>query len=82
MVWKGTTKVGYGIRDNYVVAWYCEKPGNVDGEYKDNVEQDCVKDGVDVCFAERALAATNEKRSRHKGAAPLAHWTYASKAIQ
>jgi hypothetical protein len=66
MVWKSTTTVGFGIRDNYAVAWYCQVRGNVAGEYKTNVEKDCVKDGVNTCYAEMALKAHNEKRARHK----------------
>lgn len=41
VVWKGTTKVGFGYAqsqsgDEYVVAEY-DPPGNYEGEYEDNV---------------------------------------------
>lgn len=31
MVWSSTTKVAFGIKGKYVVAWYCEKKGNAFG---------------------------------------------------
>jgi len=78
IVWKATTKVGFGIKGKYVIAWYCETMGNVAGKYKENVVQDCVKDGVDTCYALRALNAHNVKRSRHKFSKPMTHWKFAS----
>lgn len=28
MVWKNTSKVGFGVKDAYVIAWYCDTKGN------------------------------------------------------
>jgi hypothetical protein len=37
LIWKTSTKVGFGIKGKFVVAWYCDKKGNVrDGKAKDS----------------------------------------------
>ena len=46
MMWKATTKVGFGIVGNFVVARYCEEVGNVDKKYWENV---CPKGGCIDC---------------------------------
>jgi hypothetical protein len=33
LVWKGSTKVAFGVKDKYVVAWYCTA-----GEYSNPLE--------------------------------------------
>ena len=47
MVWKNTSKVGFGVKDSTVIAWYCASKGNVGGaeDYKANVGKPCIKDG-------------------------------------
>lgn len=53
MVWSGTTKVAFGIKGKYVVAWYCDIKGNANGvtasatepaaTYKQNVGTNCLQ---------------------------------------
>ena len=52
MVWKRTLKVSFGIKGRWVYARYCTAEGNKGTvkEWQSNVEEDCVKDDVDVCF--------------------------------
>lgn len=66
VVWKGSKNVGFGIRDNWVVAWYCPTGNTV--KDKDNEKNvcpvggcidDCVdpvplKDGYSSCFNRRS----------------------------
>jgi hypothetical protein len=52
MVWSSTTKVAFGIKGKYVVAWYCEVKGNAFGikasktepaaTYEKNVGKSCL----------------------------------------
>jgi len=52
MVWSSTTKVSFGIKGKYVVAWYCDTIGNAFGvkasttepaaTYKKNVGASCL----------------------------------------
>ena len=44
MVWKNTSKVGFGVKNDQVVAWYCEAKGNVGTaeDFKANVGEPCV----------------------------------------
>jgi len=37
MVWKSSTKVGFGFQGKFVVARYCNTPGNINGEVRENV---------------------------------------------
>jgi len=37
MVWRGSTKLGCGINENYVVCRYCEEAGNTEGDAIVNV---------------------------------------------
>ena len=46
MMWKATTKVGFGIAGKFVVARYCKEAGNVDKQYSVNV---CPKGGCIDC---------------------------------
>jgi hypothetical protein len=67
MVWKGTTKVGFGVKDKYVVAWYC-----TGGEYtnpllsRENIGKLCDTTGYDGCYNELAVNAQNQKRNHHE----------------
>ena len=68
VVWKATTKVGFGVKGKYVVAWYCEDQGATGDEaaYKKNIEESCIQaNGVNKCFNEQALKANNKKRDDH-----------------
>lgn len=68
VVWKATTKVGFGIKNNFVVAWYCEEQpaiGDV-ANYKKNILESCIQDnGVNKCFNVHSLEANNKKRDDH-----------------
>lgn len=39
MVWKNTSEVGFGVKGDTVIAWYCKVKGSVGGpeDYKINV---------------------------------------------
>jgi len=47
MVWKNTSKVGFGVKGDTVIAWYCDARGNQGGpeDYKANVGAVCIKNG-------------------------------------
>lgn len=68
MVWKSTTKVGFGFKGKWVIAWYCETEGNTGGaaQFKANVGAKCVQAGVNTCYTARALAAHNVRRGYHE----------------
>jgi hypothetical protein len=70
MVWKNTSKVGFGVKGAYVIAWYCDSKGNVGGaeDYKANIGTDCIKDGYNTCYAEIALTSHRLKRKEHNAA--------------
>ena len=48
MVWKSTTKVAFGIKGKWVIAWYCDIAGNNPpaptdaAAFKDNVGSNCL----------------------------------------
>lgn len=83
MVWKSTTRVAFGIKGRWVYARYCSNAGNTGGasNYRAEVEEDCLKDDIDVCFQRAALRAHNEKRARHRGGRPLQPHPAASRHI-
>ena len=73
VVWKGTGRVGFGIRDKTVVAWYCER-GNwprTESAFRKNVQKNCIegnkKDKTEwnICYNERQLEAHNGYRTIH-----------------
>jgi len=69
MVWKNTSKVGFGVRGKWVIAFYCLQKGNVGipADYKANVGEECMKTGeYNKCYAKLALAAHNKKRGFHE----------------
>jgi hypothetical protein len=69
MVWKGTTKVAFGVRDKYVVAWYCEGGDYTNPlESRANIGKLCDTTGYDGCYNELAVAAHNQKRNHHETA--------------
>merc|ERR1712232_331969 len=43
LVWKGSTRMGAGINGRYVIANY-QEPGNMMGDYDNNVQADCTGD--------------------------------------
>merc|ERR1740138_1372444 len=47
LIWKGSTKMGAGINGRYVIANYKE-PGNMMGDYDDNVDVNCNGDVSEV----------------------------------
>jgi hypothetical protein len=83
MVWRSTTKVGFGVKGKWVIAWYCEVAGNTNGKtgYEANVGKDCVADGYNKCYADKALAAHNLRRGYHESS-PLELDVENSKALQ
>lgn len=80
MVWKASTTVGFGVKDDWVVAWFCQK-GNT-GDYAANVIKRCKKDGYNTCVNEDQLKLHNEKRVEHKDNTLLELDTDAAKKIQ
>ena len=65
MVWKATTKVGFGVKGKYVIAWYCEATPNTGSttEFKKNVGEKCVNAAkINVCFNVKQVTSHNEKR--------------------
>jgi hypothetical protein len=72
MVWKNSSKVGFGVKNNMVIAWYCDAKGNVGGadDFKANVGARCDKDTYNKCYAERALKAHKLKRKYHEAHTP------------
>lgn len=77
--------MSFGIKGRWVYARYCDKGGEIvpdKAKNKANLAQDCIQDGVDVCFQKAALQAHNEYRARHRGGRPLAPDRAASAYIQ
>jgi hypothetical protein len=69
MVWKSTTKVGFGVKGKWVIAWYCEAAASTGSptESVANVGEKCIdSDGVNTCYADRALLAHNTRRAYHE----------------
>jgi hypothetical protein len=83
MVWKSSSKVGFGVFDKYVVAWYCETAGEPKNAAKSklNVGKICYKHGYNRCYNDLALAAHNKMRKNHK-ADPVVFDEDAARAIQ
>jgi hypothetical protein len=83
MVWKGTSKVGFGVQGKYVVAWYCEDRGQVEDpvKAKSNVGIVCYKHGYNRCYNDLALVHINKMRKNHK-AQPLTFDEDAARSIQ
>jgi hypothetical protein len=83
MVWKSSSKVGFGVFDKYVVAWYCEKAGETANaaQSKLNVGKVCYKHGYNRCYNDIALTAHNKMRKNHK-ADPVVFDEDAARAIQ
>jgi len=89
MMWKKTTKVAFGIRENFVIAWYCNDKIPAPEEkhesyklYKKNVGKLCDVDGFNTCYNDKALEAHNNAREKHEGYIPLKLDTGIAKAIQ
>jgi hypothetical protein len=72
MLWQGTTKVGFGVHDKRVVAWYCESKGEVTdaARAKANVGTPCYRGGYNDCYNRLALKYANKLRNNHD-VAPL-----------
>jgi len=83
MVWRGTKRVGFGVFDKYVVAWYCEDKGELSNaiESKANVGRICYKHGYNQCYNDLSLVHVNKMRKNHK-AKPLTFDEDAARAIQ
>jgi uncharacterized protein YkwD len=67
VVWAATTKVGFGVKGKWVVAWYCDAkatPAETAASIQ-NIGVVCSRSGVNTCLNEAALAAHNEKRRYH-----------------
>lgn len=52
MLWRGTTKVGFGVKGKWVVAWYCESGGATGppSNFMANVGLHCVKNNINKCY--------------------------------
>lgn len=84
LIWSGSSKVAFGIKSPWVVAWYCpagNTPAGADA-YKANVKKTCIEGGVNVCYNRSALKAHNAKRLLHDGTPALATYSAAARAIQ
>jgi hypothetical protein len=83
MVWKGTTKVGFGVHDKYVIGWYCANKGEVTDAAKSrtNVGAVCFEHGYNKCYNALALKYVNKLRNNHD-VAPLKMQEDAARAIQ
>lgn len=83
MVWKSSTKVGFGVFDKYVVAWYCEVAAETTNIPKSvmNVGKVCYKHGYNECYNKIALDEHNKMRKNHK-ANPVVFDQDAARAIQ
>jgi uncharacterized protein YkwD len=69
MVWKGSTKVGFGIHGRFVVAWFCETEGNKPvtvAAFKENVPKACLAAGHNTCFDEANRKVLDERRGWHE----------------
>jgi hypothetical protein len=78
LIWGASTKVAFGVKSPWVVAWYCPGGNKPDvGEtgsaaaYKANVKKTCIENGVNVCYNKAALKAHNKKRLLHEDTPPL-----------
>ena len=67
MLWQGTTKVGFGVYDKYVVAWYCASKAELAdaARAKTNVGAPCYGGGYNGCYNRLALKAANKVRNNH-----------------
>lgn len=82
-VWKGTTKVAFGVRGRYVVAWYCEAAATPRDAAKTllNVGRACNTQGYDSCYNDLQTKLHNVKRKHHETAG-LEQDANAARAIQ
>jgi hypothetical protein len=67
VVWTGTTKVGFGVKGKWVVAWYCAvkaTPSSTTAN-KNNIGHLCKSSGINNCLNDKAFAAHNDKRMMH-----------------
>jgi hypothetical protein len=90
LVWKGQPgkRVGFGVKDRVVYAWYCDAGNTPDttAAFKDNVfpagsPQHCIDDTVNVCYNKKAILAHNDARERH-GSPNLTYNRAIAKAAQ
>ena len=49
LVWKGSTKLGCGVKGGYVTCRYCEVAGNMGGAFETNVLESSTGDGKTGC---------------------------------
>jgi hypothetical protein len=89
MIWAEGKKVAFGIKDAWVVAWYCPagnkpavgEPGSA-AAFLINVKKTCIEKGLNTCYNTMALKAHNEKRNLHQDTPPLEIYEAAAEAIQ
>lgn len=72
MVWASTKQVGFGVRGDTVVAWYCAKGGNTPrtaSQFKQNVNPVCISGAGDQkwysCYNKQAVERHNRYRIVH-----------------
>lgn len=72
LVWKTSTKTGFGIKGNKVVAWVCEAKAtdrSTPALFIKNVSANCFSAAptrYNTCFNTLSLTAANEKRVWHE----------------
>jgi len=54
MLWKSSTKVGFGIKGKFVLAYYCTVGAKDDAKSKDFKMNICRKDGCKLCTEDKA----------------------------
>jgi len=89
MIWAASSRVAFGVKSPWVVAWYCPKGNDpAIGEtgskaaYEANVRTTCIEGGINVCYNDRALQAHNDKRLLHQDTPRLSMYEGAARAIQ
>jgi hypothetical protein len=68
MVWRGATKVAFGVTDQYVIAFVCDLKGAAAGTAEANkvqVQPACFTKGYNSCYNKLALANHNAYRLAH-----------------
>jgi hypothetical protein len=72
MLWKGSTKVGFGVHGKYVIAWYCASKAELAdaARAKVNIGAPCYGGGYNKCYNGLALKYANKLRNNHD-VAPL-----------
>jgi hypothetical protein len=62
LMWRGTTRVGFGVHEKYVVAWYCKSKAELAdaASARVNVGTPCSGGGYNECYNRLALKYANK----------------------